>query len=70
MIIPPSSLGPETLTNLLQDYITREGTDYGEVELTLEEKLDILRPQVLNSRVLIIYDESSGSFTLMPANEL
>lgn len=70
MIIPPSSLASETLTNLLQDYIMREGTDYGEVELTLDEKVGILRPQVLNSRVLIIYDESSGSFTLMPANEL
>jgi len=70
MIIPPASLAPETLTNLLQDYITREGTDYGEVELTLEEKLDILRPQVLNSQVLIVYDGSSGSFTLRPVNEM
>ncbi len=70
MIIPPESLAPETLTSLLQDYITREGTDYGEFELTLEEKLAILRPQVMNATVLIVYDASSGSFTLCPANDI
>lgn len=70
MIIPPESLASETLTSLLQDYITREGTDYGEIELTLEEKLAILRPQVMNANVLIIYDESSGSFTLRSANDV
>ena len=39
MKIPYQSLDPETLQALLEEIITRDGTDYGEVELTLEQKI-------------------------------
>ena len=38
MIIPWQSLKEETLINLIESFILREGTDYGAEELSLSEK--------------------------------
>ena len=32
MIIPYKELGAETLTAIIEDFVSREGTDYGAVE--------------------------------------
>ena len=69
MIIPPTSLSPEILNNILEEFITREGTDYGNIELSLSDKVKRLMPQILNGNVLIIFDEKSESIQLAPKNE-
>ena len=38
MLIPYQQLDEITLNNLIEQYILREGTDYGEVEFSLQEK--------------------------------
>ena len=38
MIIPWQDLAPETLDNLIESFVLREGTDYGEQERSLEQK--------------------------------
>ena len=65
MIIPPEQLPAETLHNILEEFITREGTDYGAHELTLEQKVEHLKPQVLAGRVLIIFDELLAAIQLV-----
>ncbi|MDZ7923806.1 MAG: YheU family protein [Marinagarivorans sp.] len=69
MIIPPASLSPEILNNILEEFITREGTDYGNIELSLSDKVKRLTPQILNGNVLIIFDKKSESIQLMPKTE-
>ena len=39
MLIPWQDLSPETLENLIESFVLREGTDYGEHERTLEQKV-------------------------------
>ncbi|MGL5266903.1 MAG: YheU family protein, partial [Plesiomonas shigelloides] len=34
MIIPWQQLEPETLNNLLESFVLREGTDYGQQEMS------------------------------------
>ncbi len=69
MIIPATSLSPEILNNILEEFITREGTDYGAVELSLDDKVKRLMPQILNGNVLIIFDEKLQTIQLTPKNE-
>jgi len=69
MIIPPEKLTEEVLKNLLESYITREGTDYGDRELSLEEKVQTLLPRVYLGEILITYDEASQSVNLITARE-
>jgi uncharacterized protein len=69
MIIPPQSLSPEALQAVLEEFISRDGTDYGTHEWTLAEKVQQLKPLVLNGRVLIVFDPVAGQVTLMPKEE-
>ncbi|WP_188150355.1 YheU family protein [Teredinibacter waterburyi] len=70
MIVPPEQLNADVLRSIIESFITREGTDYGEQEWSLEEKVEQLLPQVLNGEVAIVYDEASESITLMERQAL
>lgn len=59
MEIPYQALNPETLNNLIEELVTRDGTDYGECELTLEQKVDQVRRRLVDGEAFICYDEKS-----------
>ena len=65
MIIPHQSLSPDVLQSILEEYINREGTDYGEQELTLQQKVQRLLPQIERGEVYIVFDEITESVQLM-----
>ena len=68
--IAPSDLSLDTLQGLLESYVLREGTDYGTVELSLQQKVERLRRQIDRGRAVIVYDEVLESVTILPAEEL
>ena len=57
--INPSQLKKETLMSLVESYILQEGTDYGEVEYSLEEKTEMVLKQIKNKKAWLIYDLKS-----------
>ncbi len=63
--IPPDRLAPEVLQSLIESYITREGTDYGTIELSLEEKVQSLMPSIRSGEVVITFDQETESVSLM-----
>jgi uncharacterized protein YheU (UPF0270 family) len=65
MIIPPTLIDKDTLTNILEEFITREGTDYGEQELSLNQKIARLRPQIMDGTVLLFYSEEFATIRLI-----
>ena len=46
MLIPWQDLSPETLENLIESFVLREGTDYGEHERTHEQKVADVKRQL------------------------
>lgn len=70
MIIPYQQLGAETLQNLLEEYATRDGTDYGERETSLPERVASLRNQLHNKEILIWFEPGEGSVNLLLATEV
>ena len=65
MLIPYQSLDSETLNNLIESFVLREGTDYGEAEVSLHDKSQKVLQQIQNGNVLILYSELSESVTLI-----
>ncbi|GAB6262685.1 YheU family protein [Photobacterium sp. CCB-ST2H9] len=57
MIIPWQDIDAETLTNLIEHFVLREGTDYGEQELSLAQKVDKVRQQLAAGEAVIMYSE-------------
>lgn len=50
---------------LLEEFVTREGTDYGEVELTLEAKIEILERQLRAEEAVIAFNPDDESFQVV-----
>lgn len=65
MIIPWQQLDDTTLNNLIEYYVLREGTDYGEQEASLPEKVADVRQQLLSGDIVLVYSELHETVNLM-----
>jgi len=63
--IPASELPPETLRAVIESFIMREGTDYGDAEYSLDNKADQVRRQLDKGEVLLMWDEALESCNLI-----
>ncbi|WP_455818409.1 YheU family protein [Pseudomonas cerasi] len=66
MIIPWKDLDTETLDNLIESFVLREGTDYGEQERSLKQKVDDVRRQLNSGEVVLVWSELHESVNIMP----
>ncbi|QCR34795.1 YheU family protein [Nissabacter sp. SGAir0207] len=69
MIIPWKELDSDTLSNLIEAFVLREGTDYGEHERTLEQKVEDVRRQLKSGEVVLVWSELHESVNIMPRNQ-
>ena len=58
--VPPGDLTEATLRNLAEEFVTRDGTDYGAIEKTLEQKVEALLHQLSIGEAKIFFDFRSG----------
>jgi uncharacterized protein YheU (UPF0270 family) len=66
MEIPWQQLDPDTLTNILESFVLREGTDYGEVEKSLAQKVADVQAQLVRNEVALVYSELHETLTIVP----
>ena len=67
MIIPWQELSTETLDNLIESFVLREGTDYGMQEKTLEQKVADVKKQLVSGEAVLVWSELHESVDIMPA---
>ena len=65
MIIPYTDISDDTLNNLIEYFVLREGTDYGEHEVELPQKVAMVKRQLKSGEVLIVYSELHKSINLI-----
>jgi uncharacterized protein YheU (UPF0270 family) len=65
MIIPQSALSAEALLGVIKEFVTREGTEYGAQEVSLETKVRQVQKQLERGDVVIVFDEGSESVDLV-----
>ena len=68
MIIPWQDLSPDTLDNLIESFVFREGTDYGEHERSLEQKVNDVKRQLKSGDVVLVWSELHETVNIMPRN--
>ncbi|MBI6550173.1 YheU family protein [Xenorhabdus lircayensis] len=66
MMIPWQQLEADTLLNLIESFVLREGTDYGEQEKTLEQKVLDIKRQLERGEVLLVWSELHETVNIMP----
>ena len=65
MRIPHTALSKETLRGIVEEYVTREGTEYGVRDYSLDEKVGHVMKQLEREEVIIDYDPDSQTCTLL-----
>lgn len=70
MIIPFTDLSTETLENLIEQFVLQEGTEYGEHDVSLAEKVIQVKQQLKIGEALIVYSELHESVNIVPAAQL
>ena len=68
MIVPWQDIAPETLENLISEFVLREGTDYGEVEVSLAHKIDQIKALLRSGDAVIVYYELHESVDIKVNN--
>ena len=67
--VPREKLSPEIIDALIEEFVLREGTDYGAVEISLEKKKEQVEKQLLKNDIKIVFDFEAGSATLMTTQQ-
>ena len=70
IVIPRERLSDEALRGLVDDFVLREGTDYGHEEPTLEAKRRDVMRQIEAGEVVVVFDPARESATLIRAEAL
>lgn len=70
MIIPYQKLSDEALRALIEDFVTRDGTDYGKIEMSMQEKSAHLLALLKKGELLITYNEELQSCGLVTKGEV
>ncbi|MDM8550824.1 YheU family protein [Desulfobacterales bacterium HSG2] len=68
--IPYDQLGPEILQGLIEEFVTREGTEYGHTQVPLEQKIEQVKSQLKLGKAVITYDEDTRSCNIVPKDKL
>lgn len=59
-------LSPDALRGLVEEYVSREGTDYGHGEWSLEEKVRQVLQQLERGEARIVFDLERESASIVP----
>lgn len=70
MIIPHEQLNSDTLTSLLEEFVSRDGTDYGEEEISLDRKVAQVKAKLASGEAVILFSESTGQCNIVPKDRL
>ena len=65
MIIPYSKLNPDALEGLVEEFVTREGTEYGRDDISLRDKVSQVLVQLKSGEVVIVFDEETQSCNII-----
>ena len=65
--VPYTALSDDVLERLMEEFVTRAGTDYGSVERSLTEKIADVRRQLVRREAVIVFDPETETANIVPA---
>ena len=69
MIIPYEQLSSDALQGLIEEFITREGTDYGEEEISLSVKVEQIKQLLKRREIVVVFDTTSESVSILSRHD-
>lgn len=63
--IPYKQLEEATLLAVIESFVLREGTDYGDREVSLDAKVEHVKRQLEKGEACIVYDQETESVSIV-----
>ena len=70
VVVPPAALSREALEGLIEQYVLREGTEYGARDYSLPEKVRHVSAQLEAGKAVIVYSDELSLAEIIPASKL
>lgn len=70
ILIPYERLSSDALEGVMDEFISREGTDYGDYDYSLADKRDQVLQQIKQGKVVLLFDPVAESCHLVLASQL
>jgi hypothetical protein len=68
-IIPVNKLSATALKGVIEEFITRRGTDYGAVEASMETKFKQVNNQMKNGSAVLAFDDETETTNIFLADD-
>jgi uncharacterized protein YheU (UPF0270 family) len=65
VVVPYTELAPDLLHAVVESYVLREGTDYGEKEFSLEDKVAHVISQLKRGEARIVFDPETETVSII-----
>jgi uncharacterized protein YheU (UPF0270 family) len=67
--IPYDQLNPEALHGVMEEFMTRDDTDYGEIEVSLEAKISQVLGQLKSGKAVIVFDQRTEICNILRSSD-
>lgn len=65
IVVPYTELSPDALTGVIESFVLREGTDYGDRDVPFETKVAQVRRQLERREAEIVFDPNTESIGIV-----
>lgn len=69
VVVPWERLSPAALLGVIEEFVTREGTEHGFSDVALEDKVREVRRALEKGEVVVLFDAASGTANLATARD-
>jgi uncharacterized protein YheU (UPF0270 family) len=70
VIVPWQELSPEALQGLIEEFVTRDGTDTGYARKSLAADVSRVKRQLAQGRAVIVYDEALKTCNIVSCRDI
>lgn len=67
--IPVNKLSPEALRGVIEDFISRNGTDYGEMESSQETNFRQVKSKLQKGLAVLVFDDEAETTNIFSADD-
>lgn len=64
--IPVDRINPDTLRNMVGEFVTREWSEPAGPDCTLDEKIEQVLKQLKERRARVVFDGTTGTWNILP----
>jgi len=68
-IIPVNKLSAAALKGVIEEFVTRRGTDYGAVEASLETKTKQVKNRLKDGSAVLVFDDETETTNIFLADD-